>query len=63
MRWFYGLQSLGAITAVIVILGSLGFGVYVYLATNNVNAWLSFACFIPAFITSVVKLGNIKNHK
>lgn len=61
MRWFYGLQSLGAITAFIVIVGSLGFGVY--LAINNVNAWLSFACTIPAIITSVVKLGNIKNHR
>lgn len=58
-RWFYSLQGLGAITAVIVIVGSLGFGAY--LAINDKpNAWLSL---IPAIITSVVKLGNIKNHR
>lgn len=59
MRWFYSLQGLGAITAVIVIVGSLGFGAY--LAINDKpNAWLSL---IPAIITSIVKLGSIKNHR
>ena len=59
MNWFYGLQSLGAITALIVILGSLG--IFTYLLINDrQEAWLSL---IPAIITSVAKLGNIKNHK
>lgn len=58
MNWFYGLQGLGAITASIVILGSLG--IFTYLLLNDKQeAWLSL---IPAVITSVVKLGNIKNH-
>ena len=59
MRWFYSLQGLGAITAAIFILGSLG--IFAYLVINDKpNAWLSL---IPAIITSVVKLGNIKNHR
>lgn len=59
MRWFYALQGLGAITAFIFIVGSLV--IFAYLALNDKpNAWLSL---IPAIITSVVKLGNIKNHR
>ena len=51
MRWFYSLQGLGAITAAIFILGSLG--IFAYLVINDKpNAWLSL---IPAIITSIVK--------
>ena len=59
MHWFYGLQSLGAITALIVIIGSLA--IFAYLILNDKpNSWLSL---IPAIITSVGKLNNIKNHR
>ena len=59
MLWFYALQGLGAIAAFIFIIGSLV--IFAYLALNDKpNAWLSL---IPAIITSLVKLGNIKNHR
>lgn len=59
MRWFYALQGLGALSAFIFIVGSLGIFAYL-VAQDKPNAWLSL---IPAIITSLVKLGNIKNHK
>lgn len=59
MRWFYVLQGLGACAAFIFIVGSLLIFTYLVIQ-DRPNAWLSL---IPAIITSLVKLGNIKNHK
>ncbi|RDU58765.1 hypothetical protein [Helicobacter marmotae] len=55
-HWFYRLQSLGAITAFIYIVGSLGIFAYLVIQ-DKPNAWLSL---LPAIITSVAKLGKIK---
>ncbi|MDE5592194.1 MAG: hypothetical protein K2I63_04505 [Helicobacter sp.] len=58
-RWFYALQGLGAIAAFIFIVGSLGIFAYLVIQ-DKPNAWLSL---LPAIITSLIKLGNIKNHR
>lgn len=55
-RWFYCLQGLGAITAFIFIVWSLGIFVYLIIQ-NKPNAWLSL---LPVIITSIAKLGKIK---
>lgn len=55
-RWFYALQGLGAITAFVFIVGSLGIFAFLVIE-DKPNAWLSL---LPAIITSVIKLGNIK---
>lgn len=55
-RWFYRLQGLGAVTAFIFIVGSLGIFAYLVIQ-DKPNAWLSL---LPAIITSITKLGKIK---
>ncbi|TLD87291.1 hypothetical protein [Helicobacter sp. MIT 05-5294] len=55
-RWFYRLQGLGAVTATIFIVGSLGIFAYLVIQ-DKPNAWLSL---LPTIITSIAKLGKIK---
>lgn len=55
-RWFYCLQGLGAVTAFIFIVGSLGIFAYLVIQ-DKPNAWLSL---LPVIITSITKLGKIK---
>lgn len=51
MRWFYALQGLGALSAFIFIVGSLG--IFAYLVVqDSPNAWLSL---IPAIIISLAR--------
>ena len=61
MRWFYALQGLGALSAFIFIVGSLG--IFACLVVQDKpNAWLSL---IPAIITSLArqKFYSKKYHK